>query len=58
MKLIITSNEGIVITELKHIDKLNLSRKVVGFQILAFIRAGVKHGKLMDQVNKDEKKGP
>lgn len=58
MKLIITSNEGIVITEFQNVDRLNLSKDVDGWRILAFIRAGVKHGKLMDQVNKDEKTRP
>ena len=56
MKLQIISNEGIVITEFQHIDKLDLSREVEGSRVLSFIRAGVKHGKLLDQADKDEKK--
>ena len=58
MKLQIISNEGIVITEFKHVDKLDLSKNVDRFNILAFIRAAVKHGKLLDQARSDEKTRP
>ncbi len=56
MKLIITSNEGIVITEFQNVDKLNLKKDIDGWRVLGFVRAGIKHGKLLDQADKDEKK--
>ena len=43
MKLQIISNEGIVVTEFNHIDKLDLSRDVDGWRVLGFVRAVKAH---------------
>ena len=56
MKLLLVTNEGILMNTFQDVDRLDLSRDVDGWRVLGFIREGVKNGKMLNQVKHDEKK--